>query len=534
MDSLASVVLCLLALATLLGVLHKTFSFTSRELRGPPSSIAVVSSVKRENLTAITRPPDPQGERAGGKAINLKQLSKSTVSRSQAAHSIPSNHSAPASASASTSRQFIHPSPPVLGGRKSRQYPLPWPPRHFPADLDNSLREYGAWHTAETRRLFASPDLQAELLQQICKPNLNNTPSALPKLLVAHVGGQGLGGSTSNAVDLLLVSLLTRRLFFLVSATPFRWDRWLYSPYFSWNESRVSPFVVAFEKSTKKLGYPFFVPGWSCNKWPLRLMEQPLDAILPGPFYAYNDGNKGHPWVVWLMANRHHRQRLQALGLFGVQHEVAHGLLQSAAFQPTAHLVPPLNRVLGTMTADTLIAVHFRTSGNPKWADPGRLGPSHIQCHLRCAVHLLEQLSRNGSSVQVYVAADRMAERQKATAVFQRRHAGVLLMQNLTTDILHVAKAKGSEAGFMECLVDFLSLAHCDRFLITKSSFSMLASFRAGVPFLANPFPKAHRDTSKCHDISWCEQYPTAWHPKFFAFGHKTGCRQPRQPPQRP
>ena len=416
-----------------------------------------------------------------------------------------------------------------------RGFPLPWPPPLIGAKVHTALQRYGEWHTRESARLFGSRRLQAQLMEQVARPTPHAVPPELPRVLVSDLGGQGLGGSTINGVDLFLLALLTRRLFFVTSQSALKWGKWMASPYFNWTEPRLAPLVAAFNRHSGRKGYPFFSAGWSCNKWPLRLKDEDLAAVFPAAVYVYNDGNKGHPWTPWLMANRHHKARLEELGLVDMQLEVVHGILQTAVFQPGAPVLPALNRVVGRLTAPVTIGVHFRTSGNPQWRDPSRLGPSHIQCHFQCALHLLDALRREGRAAQVYVAADRVLERTRAQALFGRYGAGVLVMQNLTAEIAHVAKSRASDASILECLVDFFALGRCNRYVITKSSFSVLASFRSGTPYIVNPFPKAHGDNSKCHGIEgWCSKYPTEWNRKFFFFGHKTGCRQRRQPPLLP
>ena len=124
--------------------------------------------------------------------------------------------------------------------------------------------------------------------------------------------------------------------------------------------------------------------------------------------------------------------RLRELGIAAGDVEDAHGALQRVLFQPTPALAARLAPLLRRLTAPHVIALHFRTKGHPQYHDPPRLEGSGVRCHLKCATSLAKALQRGPEApapVQIFVAADRDAERAATLRAFSGMPEGTVVMQ---------------------------------------------------------------------------------------------------------
>ena len=91
-----------------------------------------------------------------------------------------------------------------------------------------------------------------------------------------------------------------------------------------------------------------------------------------------------------------------------------------------------------------------------------------------------------------------------------RAHASPSAPSQANLTIAHVAgKYSPTPAGVLSTLVDFFALAHCTHFVLPSSGFSMVAAWRAGRPYLLNPFPKPCLG----HMAEWC---PVGRYPRTF------------------
>eukprot|EP00668_Euglena_longa_P017532 GGOE01021946.1.p1 GENE.GGOE01021946.1~~GGOE01021946.1.p1 ORF type:complete len:468 (+),score=132.74 GGOE01021946.1:220-1623(+) len=415
------------------------------------------------------------------------------------------------------------------------------PPLSFTSGISPQLQaglvDYATWFREEARSVRGAGALLALLNRTGLPPNMR--PEVRPRVMIANVGANGWADNLKCSIDLFLLSLLDRRLFFINARTVplggvFRTDIF-HSPYFDWHHPDSATLIAQLRQS------PPQHPQFATRSLHPEMGHVNLTAYFPDPVYAYDDfccgaHGKSFPFFASLMGNPRYTPVLEALGLLQMPLEVAHGQLQRALFVPREALADRIRALRRLLTAEHIVGMHVRTKGPREWREvQAFLSPVQMQCMATCALMQGHGLQKRNATVQYFLALDNVEWLPQAREAFGDQMA--LLVTQPGSSPVHVGfthKAPTvSSAAVLSTFADWFALAHlCTHLVLCPSGYGLTAAWRGMRPYLLFPYDAKQPKRRSCDLRKWCFlNYPTGF-PVHWNFGNRDPAYQAVRPKQ--